>query len=99
MKKQVNYNGSLFDAIIDEQNNLTLNKVKIKNKYCRQPKHCPSNKGNRKKWKVELYTKYSVPFLGTHIGYCETEKEAIALVILTENRLKELYPNNRKLKN
>ena len=62
MKKQVNYNGSLFDAIIDEKNNLTLNKVKIKNKYCHYY-HCPANKGNRKKWKVELYKKYSVPFL------------------------------------
>lgn len=98
MKKQVNYNGSLFDIAIDEKNNLTLTEVKsFFTEFC-HVYYCKSNPKTGK-WKVELKEKYAVPHLGTHISCCKTKETALFLAKETEDRLKQLYPKNRKLKN
>jgi len=98
MKKQVNYNGSLFDMTIDNKNTLVLTEVKsFFTEFC-HGYFCKSNKESGQ-WKVELKEKYSIPYLGTHISYCKTKEDALALAKLTDKRLKELYPKNRKLKN
>lgn len=91
MKKQVNYQGKLFDLNIDEKNNLILTESVqvIKKSFC-SAYYCKS--GKLKKWKVEFNKSLMLQMnKKPHINWVENEAEAQKLCTYIDNVLNELF--------
>jgi len=96
MKKQVTYQGKLFDLSLDEKNNLTLIESiqKIQNDYC-TAYYCKS--GRLKKWKIEFNKSFINKINKTlHIKWVKNDAEAQLICDNINNILNNSLNNTSK---